>query len=201
MIQIHFWAPTIVYVTEWEKKLNECLDEVVPNFKLLELGPITTYIHRKPFDVEICGPTLDEALFIPFIRQIHIILLTNADILEFDQFRILDSIVHLDSFSRSTRRINNIILDLLTPVINSKLRIKEIKEGFKDLTTLLNSRTVVSDLTQVEHDAPLDSCSVCNLNLKGVFSTTLLQITSELILSELNTLAIKNDSGTYLGPP
>ena len=196
MIQFHFWAPTIVYVTEWEKKLNECLDEIIPNFKLLECGPIITHVHQKPFDVEICGPILEEALFIPLVRQIHIILLTNQDILNLDQFRILDSVIHLDSFARSTRRINSVILDLLIPVEKSKLRIKEIKEGFKDLSTLLNTRTAVADLTQSEHDGPFDSCSICNLNIKGVFSTTLLQITSELILAELS---IQNDSSTYLG--
>ena len=197
MIQFHFWAPTLIYVTEWEKKLNECLDEVTPNFELLEIGPITTHVHQKPFDVENCGPILDEALFIPLVRQVHIIVLSNQDILPLDQFRIIDHVIHLDSFARSTRRINNIILDLLVPVKKSKLRVKEIKEAFKDLSTILNSRTAVTDLTQSEHDAPFDLCSICNLNIKGVFSTTLLQITSEIVLAEIS---VQNDSGTYLDP-
>jgi hypothetical protein len=196
MIQIHLWAPTIAYIADWEQKIDECIEEVRSNFPLLEIGPIITHIRQRTFDIQSCGPTLDEALFIPLVRQIHLFIVTDQDIIPLDQFRLLDDFVHLDSFSRSTRRIHNVIFDLLTPDENSKLKIIEVKKGFKDLSCLLNSRTYTSDFSQSLHDAPFEECNNCNLAIKSLLSDIFIQISSEIVLSEI---WLQNDPSAYMG--
>jgi len=184
MIQLHLWAPTSVDISEWEQKIDECVNDVIPNFGLLEIGPLITHIRQRLFDIQSFGPVLDEALFIPVVRQIHIVILTNYDVIAQDQFRLVDYLSHLDSFARSTRRINIVVFDLCSPHEFPKLSISELKNGIKDLSTVLNSRTSLLDFIQSEHDAPLLTCTACDFNIKSALSSVLFHISSEETASD-----------------
>jgi len=74
MIQVHLWIPSVVYVEDWKSKIDLCLSELDAICSTIEFGPLKTHVRDDEFCTEQLAEVLDEAMFIPLIRQIHITL-------------------------------------------------------------------------------------------------------------------------------
>ena len=164
MTQVHLWAPDNVYVDEWEDKLIGCLNDLADTF---ETSPLKTHIRQPTFNAEQLAQVLDEAIFIPVVRQLHIILLTDFDVVPDDHLRLIDHLLLIDAVARSTRRIHVLVFDM----INSRSVVQKsplilLKEGIKTITSVPNSKTQSVDTEWWAHHESFQNCTNCRILIK-----------------------------------
>jgi hypothetical protein len=180
MIQVHLWIPSVVYVEDWKSKIDLCLSELDAICSTIEFGPLKTHVRDDEFCTEQLAEVLDEAMFIPLIRQIHIIVLVDHDILPLDSLRIVDHLVHIDSIARLTRRIQTLVFDLVTPnTFINKISSNIIKEGIQSVSTVMNSKTLCADICGLEHDDHFSQCQNCNKLIEVSLASLLIKVTTD----------------------
>ena len=163
MIQVCLWAPECVFVEEWEEKIINSLNNFSNTFPALDVGQLKVYTRNCIFNAEQLAPILNEALFIPIVQQLHIIILTDYDIIPLDHLRVIDHLIFLDSVARSTRRIQILIFDLLTSGSSTlKIPLELIKAGIKVISLVPNSAIQSADAESWAHDAEFRHCEGCN---------------------------------------
>ena len=185
MIQVHLWTPEVVDISESEQKIVTCLNDLAPSFSSFEIGTLKTHIRRTTFSSENLATQLDEALFIPTIRQLHIIILTDYDVIPLDPMRIIDDLVHIDSVARLTRRIQILVFDNLntnSPI--PKIFPPTIKEGIRTITRVINSKTFSGDAESWPHDNQFQNCSGCDALVRLSLVVVLLKFDSEILLAQ-----------------
>ena len=180
MSQIHLWAPCVIDVEELENKIMQNLDELTLTFPSLELEPIQTHIRNSPFEARQLSLPLDEVMFIPIVSQIHIIFLTDYDVLPLDHTRIVDEIFHIESIARLTRRIQILVIDSISldPAV-TKTPTAPTKEGLKLMSAIINSRISVGDTHLWPHNPDFQICSGCNLLIRSTLFDLLQKIETE----------------------
>jgi hypothetical protein len=181
MIQVHLWIPNVVEVSDWELKINACLDDLASSFENLDLGPLNTHVRYHVFSAEQLKLALEEALFIPVVRQLHVLVLTDYDVIPLDTLRLVDQLTYIDSIARLTRRIQVLVFDILSPAPSipkvTGAVTTEIKEGIKAISSVVNSRIVSGDPGAWSHDNSFANCSGCNALIRVSFIVVLLKLT------------------------
>ena len=178
MIQVHLWIPNVVEVKDWELKINDCLNDLASSFDTLDLGPLNTHVRYHVFCAEQLKFFLEEALFIPVVRQLHIIVLTDYDVIPLDTLRLVDQLTYIDSIARLTRRIQVLVFDVLSSVpFVPKISTVEIKEGIKAITNVVNSKIVSGDPEAWSHDNSFTDCSGCDTLIRVSLILVLLKLT------------------------
>jgi len=181
MIQVHLWIPNVVEVSDWEHKINACLDDLASSFENLDLGPLNTHVRYHVFSAEQLKLVLEEALFIPVVRQLHVLVLTDYDVIPLDTLRLVDQLTYIDSIARLTRRIQVLVFDILSSAPSiPKVTTAEIKEGIKAISNVANSRIVSGDPEAWSHDNSFANCSGCNALIRVSFIVVLLKLTLDI---------------------
>ena len=166
MIQVSLWAPECVFVEEWEEKIINSLNNFSNTFPALDVGQLKVYTRNYIFNAEQLAPILNEALFIPIVQQLHIIILTDYNIIPLDHLRVIDHLIFLDSVARSTRRIQILVFDLLTSGSSTlKIPLELIKAGIKVISLVPNSAIQSADAESWAHDAEFRNCEGCNTTI------------------------------------
>jgi len=162
MIDVHLWVPDVVYTEQWRDKIDYCLDEIAKICIAIEIGSIKTHVRTEVFSTEQLAEVLEEAMFIPVIRQVHIVVLSDLDVLSLDHMRIVDHLVHIDSVARLTRRIQILACDVLStqshpPTVHWPI----IKQGFQSISTVAGSKLFCVDLGSQQHKQEFIECEEC----------------------------------------
>jgi hypothetical protein len=177
MIQVHFWSPKVIDTAQWVNKINISLDALLPAFEHLELGHVQTHFRNSAFSADQLAPMLEEVLFYPIVRQLHIIVLTEYDVLPLDSLRLIDELIHLDSIARLTRRVQILVFDSLTKIPTAlKIPTPNIKEGILSVSNVSNTRIFVADTDRFPHDASFDNCSNCDALIRLSFIVIILRL-------------------------
>ena len=178
MIQVHLWIPNVVEIADWEEKINACLNDLASSFNNLDLGPLNTHVRYHVFCAEQLKLFLEEALFIPVVRQLHLIVLTDYDVIPLDILRLVDQLTYIDSIARLTRRIQVLVFDILSSVpFLPKITTIEIKEGIKAITNVVNSKIVSCDPESWSHDNSFINCTGCDTLIRVSLILVLVKLT------------------------
>lgn len=183
MIQIHLWIPEIVHVEQWEQKINSHLNDLADTFPLLELGPVKTHRRNFIFNATQLKTQIDEAIFIPVCKQLHIIVLTDYDVYPEDPHRVVDELVHIDSIARLTRRIQVLVFDTINSESSTlKVPTQHLKDGFQVLSSVTNSKICCGDSTVYRHEDSVDfaNCTGCDIYIRVLLSVVLLKLTADV---------------------
>jgi hypothetical protein len=187
MIQVHLWIPTTVHIEDWENKINTNLNNLATAFPLLEFGPLQVHARHFIFNAAQLKTQLDEAIFIPVCRQLHIIILTDYDVYPEDPHRVVDELVHIDSIARLTRRIQVLVFDNINTnsSILKNIPTQHIKTGFQTLSSVTNSKISTGNSEDWLHDYRVDfnNCPGCETYIRASITAVLLKLTSDLFLA------------------
>ena len=178
MIDIHFWVPRTFPIEDWEQKIQTCLNDLSNTFNLLEIGTLRVHERTQNFSCELLRVQLDEALFVPIVQQLHIIILTYQDIIQLDHCRLIDQIVHIDSIARLTRRIQVLVFDIISSKAENTSA-KEVKEGLQSITSVLNSKIFVGDIEAWLHTPNFSTCAGCDALIRISLIFVLLKFNSD----------------------
>lgn len=198
MIQVHLWIPETVHIEEWQQKINVNLNDLVSTFPLLELGPLQIHRRNFIFSAAQLKTQLDEVIFVPVCRQLHIIVLTDYDVYPEDAHRVVDELVHIDSLARLTRRIQVLVFDTInTESSTLKIPTQHLKDGFQTLSSVANSKISCGDSAHWAHDNTLDfaACTGCESYIRVSLLVVFLKLSVDTFLG-----VSQNDPSTHLDP-
>jgi hypothetical protein len=185
MIQVHLWIPEVVHIEDWEQKIITHLNDLSTTFPLLELGPLQVHPRSFIFSADQLKTQLDEVIFIPLCKQLHLIVLTDYDVYPEDPHRVVDELVHIDSVARLTRRIQVVVFDTInTDSSTLKTPTQHLKSGFQTLSSVTNSKISANNSEAWSHDHSVDftDCSGCDAYIRTSLITVLLKLTADVIV-------------------